>query len=80
MNHVLIGLSRNRYSHIRLLLEALKSSDKNVIVVFLLSVLPSFCITVHNAFPVQILGKINQNFSDSCVFLFYVIVIFNLDQ
>ncbi len=50
MNHILFGWSQDRHSHIRLSLGALKSSDENVIKVFLLSVLPSFCIreTIHH--------------------------------
>ncbi len=58
------------------------SSDKNVIMVFLSSVLHSFCIrgTIHLTFPVQILVKIIKNFSDLSVFLIDVIVIFNLDR
>ncbi len=50
MNHVLIGPSRNQNSHIQLSLGMLKSSAENVIMVFPLSVLPSFCIrkTTHS--------------------------------
>ncbi len=44
MNCILIGWFHYRYSHIRLPLGVLKSSNKNVTMVFLLSVLPSFCI------------------------------------
>ncbi len=44
MNSVLIGLSHNQNSHMWLLLGALKLAEENVIMVFLLSVLLSFCI------------------------------------
>ncbi len=44
MNCVLIGSSHDRYLHIRLSLEVQKSPDENLIMVFLLSVLPLFSI------------------------------------
>ncbi len=81
MNCVLIGLPHAQYSHIRLSPGALQSSDENMIMVFLLSVLPSFCIkqTIHT-FPIQILRKIIKHFSDLNIFSIYVIVIFNLNR
>ncbi len=81
MNCVLIGWAHDRNSRIWLSLGVLKSSEENVIMVFLLSVLPTFSIkeTIHH-FPVQILGEIiKKNFYWS-VFPIYVIVIFNLDH
>ncbi len=45
---VLIGWSYNRYLHFQHSLEVLKSSDEKLIMVFLLSVLPSFCIRETN--------------------------------
>ncbi len=74
INYILIGWFHKWYLHIGLSFGVLKSSDKNVIMVFLLSILPSYCIRVSTTFPVQILGEIIKIFS------IYVIAIFNLDR
>ncbi len=68
-------LISHQNSHIRLSLVMLKSLEENVIMVFLLSVLPSFCIreSIHHlSIPFHILGTLIktfflfEKFSNSC--------------
>ncbi len=59
----------------------LKLSDKNVIMVFLLPILPSFGIreTIHRLFSPD--SRENYcNFSELSIFPIYVLVIFNVDR